>query len=117
MGGPKGFAAVEKLARRAKEQRGGKVAVRQDFDRSAPDALALWRDAYLESLASRNYSAGTLEGRPRCLEAIPVLGSRTGPPPGQPGYTPDPGDLPAVALALHSPQWPTPGLEHASATA
>jgi integrase/recombinase XerD len=68
MSGPKGFAAVEKLARRAREQRAGKVAVRQDFDRSAPDALALWRDAYLESLASRNYSEGTLEGRRDALK-------------------------------------------------
>ena len=65
---PQGFAVVEKLARRAKEQRGGNVAVRLDFDRSAPDALALWHDAYLESLASRNYSPGTLGGRRDALK-------------------------------------------------
>ena len=33
-----------------------------------PDALALWQDAYFESLASRNYSEGTLEGRRDALK-------------------------------------------------
>jgi integrase/recombinase XerD len=50
MAAPKGIKAVEWLARRAKEKRGGQVALRQEFDRSAPDALALWRDAYLDQL-------------------------------------------------------------------
>jgi len=66
--GPKGFAAVEKLARRAREQRGGNEPRLDHFDRSAPDALALWHDAYLESLASRNYSLGTLGGRRDALK-------------------------------------------------
>jgi integrase/recombinase XerD len=66
--GPKGFAAVEKLARRAREQRGGNEPRLDHFDRSAPDALALWHDAYLESLASRNYSPGTLGGRRDALK-------------------------------------------------
>lgn len=66
--GPRGFAAVEKLARRAREQRGGNESRPDHFDRSSPDALALWRDAYLESLASRNYSEGTLEGRRDALK-------------------------------------------------
>ena len=70
MAAPKGIQAVEWLRKRAKAQRGGKVAVRQDFDRSAPDALALWRDAYLESLAARNYAAGTLESRRDALKVF-----------------------------------------------
>jgi integrase/recombinase XerD len=70
MAAPKGIAAVEWLSRRTKAQRGGKVAVRQDFDRSAPDALALWRDGYLESLAARNYAEGTLEGRHDALKVF-----------------------------------------------
>src|SRR6202167_2023332 len=65
---PKAIAAVEYLARRSKEQRGGNEAQRDSFDRSAPDALALWQDAYFESLASRNYSPGTLQGRRNALK-------------------------------------------------
>ena len=63
MSAPKGIAAVEWLARRTKAQRGGNAPKPDRFDRGAPDALALWRDAYLESLASRNYAEGTI-GRP-----------------------------------------------------
>jgi len=37
--------------------------VEPNFDRSAPDALALWRDGYLESLRARNYSESTTEDR------------------------------------------------------
>ena len=51
MAGTKGIAAVEKLAHRTKAQRGGRDRRPDHFDRSAPDALALWRDAYLESWA------------------------------------------------------------------
>jgi len=70
MAAPKGIRAVEWLARRAKEQRGGNAPQRDGFDRSAPDALALWSDAYLESLAARNYSPGTLEGRRDALKVF-----------------------------------------------
>src|SRR6266508_3182543 len=70
MGGPKGFAAVEKLAARAKEQRGGSEKLPDAFDRSAPEALALWRDTYLEALASRNYSATTLQGHCAALKVF-----------------------------------------------
>ena len=70
MAAPKGIKAVEWLARRAKEQRGGNRPHRDTFDRSAPDALALWRDAYLESLAARNYSPGTLQGRHDALKVF-----------------------------------------------
>ncbi len=70
MAGPKGFAAVAKLARRTKEQRGGNERRPDHFDRSAPDALALWRDAYIESLGVRNYAEGTLEGRRDALKVF-----------------------------------------------
>jgi integrase/recombinase XerD len=63
MAAPKGIAAIEWLAKRTKEQRGGNEAQPDHFDRSTPDALALWRDAYLESLRTRNYAEGTIEGR------------------------------------------------------
>ena len=63
MSAPKGIKAVEWLARRTKEQRGGNEKQPDTYDRSAPDALGLWHDAYLESLASRNYSATTVEHR------------------------------------------------------
>ena len=70
MAGNKGFAAVEKLARRTKAQRGGNDRRPDTFDRSAPDALALWRDAYIESLGARNYAEGTLEGRRDALKVF-----------------------------------------------
>ena len=70
MAGTKGFAAVAKLARRTQAQRGGNERHPDHFDRSAPDALALWRDGYLESLASRNYAEGTLEGRHDALKVF-----------------------------------------------
>jgi integrase/recombinase XerD len=63
MAAPKGIAAIEWLAKRTKEQRGGNTPQPDHFDRSTPDALALWRDAYLESLKTRNYAEGTIEGR------------------------------------------------------
>jgi len=70
MAAPKGIKAVEWLARRAKAQRGGNDAKPDGFDRSAPDALALWRDAYLDQLRARNYAEGTLEGRRDALKVF-----------------------------------------------
>jgi len=70
MAAPKGIKAVEWLSRRAKKQRGGNAPKQDHFERSAPDALALWRDAYLESLGARNYSEGTLEGRRDALKVF-----------------------------------------------
>ena len=67
MPAPKGIEAVAKLARSAKSRRGGNVAVRQDFDRQAPDSLAVWRDTYLETLGARNYAEQTREGRNNAL--------------------------------------------------
>jgi integrase/recombinase XerD len=63
MAAPKGIKAVEWLSRRAKEKRGGNAPKPDSFERSAPDALALWRDAYLECLSARNYAASTVEHR------------------------------------------------------
>jgi len=65
-----GFAAVEWLSRRTRESRGGNEARPRDFDRSKPDSLGLWRNAYLESLAARNYSPNTIEGREYCIKAF-----------------------------------------------
>jgi integrase/recombinase XerD len=44
-------------------KKGGAAPPPDPFDRSAPDSLAHWRDIYLESLAARNYSPGTLLAR------------------------------------------------------
>jgi integrase/recombinase XerD len=66
----KGFAAVRQLARRAREQRGGQESVPPQFDRGAPDALALWRDAYLDALAARNFSVQTVRGRRDALNGF-----------------------------------------------
>jgi integrase/recombinase XerD len=67
----KGFAAVlHKLAGRPREQRGGQAPHPDPFDRSAPDALAFWRERYLDNLASRNYSAQTLRGRREALDCF-----------------------------------------------
>jgi integrase/recombinase XerD len=63
MSASKGIAAVQWLSRRSKEQRGGNAPQPDHFDRSLPDSLALWCDAYLESLQTRNYAEGTIEGR------------------------------------------------------
>jgi integrase/recombinase XerD len=67
---PKGITAIAHLQRRALDQRGGNAAQGDTWDRSKPDALALWRDAYLDSLAARNYADGTLEGRRDALKVF-----------------------------------------------
>jgi integrase/recombinase XerD len=58
---PKGIINVAIMRRR--KLRGGQDRQTDSWDRSKPDALALWRDAYLESLMARNYSPNTLESR------------------------------------------------------
>ena len=63
MAGLKGFAAVAALQRRAVAKRGGSEKRADLLSRDAADALARWRDAYLESLQARNYSAETVESR------------------------------------------------------
>lgn len=57
------MAGARLLARRTLDARGGNARQADAWDRSAPDALALWRDAYLDQLAARNYAPGTIEGR------------------------------------------------------
>lgn len=68
MGGPKGIVGALKLAERAKAKRGGNERQADTYDRSAPDALGLWHDAYLEGLTTRNYSASTVEHRRHTLK-------------------------------------------------
>ncbi len=62
MAGKKGFAAVAKLRERTQTQRGGNDKQAPAYDRSATDALAVWSEAWLESLRSRNYSVTTVGG-------------------------------------------------------
>jgi len=63
MGVPKGMAATQWLKRRTLEERGGKAVQTDEWDRSGPDALAVWRDRYLEQLGARNYAEGTIKSR------------------------------------------------------
>jgi hypothetical protein len=64
MSRPKGFGAVTWLRERELSKRGGNDRKSPlALDRSAPDALAVWRDSYLDSLAARNYTAATVSGR------------------------------------------------------
>ena len=67
---PKGIASIAHLQRRALHQRGGNDPRPDSWDRSKPDALALWRDAYIDSLTVRNYAEGTLEGRCDALKVF-----------------------------------------------
>ena len=63
MAGRRGIAAVETLARRVRGLRGGQEKKADGFDRTASDALAWWRDSYLDALRARNYSEETADGR------------------------------------------------------
>ena len=65
---PKGIINVAIM--RQRKLRGGQDRQTDSWDRSKPDALALWRDAYLDSLAARNYSENTLEGRRDALKVF-----------------------------------------------
>lgn len=72
MAGKKGIAGARLLALRAEREqpRGGNAAKPDGFARSTPDALAAWCDGYLESLAIRNYSPETIEGRRDALKTF-----------------------------------------------
>jgi len=70
MAAPKGIKATEWLRKRAKAQRGGRTGSAARYDRSAPDSLALWHDAYLDQLRARNYAESTLEGRRDALKVF-----------------------------------------------
>ena len=63
MAGYKGIAAALKLAQRVGCDTGGHKPRVNAFDRSAPDSMVRWRDAFLESLAARNYSPKTVSAR------------------------------------------------------
>jgi integrase/recombinase XerD len=58
---PKGIVNVAIM--RQRKERGGQDKQADLWDRSQPDAMVLWRDAYLESLEARNYSENTLASR------------------------------------------------------
>lgn len=60
---PKGFASTRWMRNRSQDKRGGNESWKDAWDRSTSDALALWRDKYLEQLAARNYAASTIMGR------------------------------------------------------
>lgn len=64
----KGIAGALKLAERSRGKRGGNERQADPYDRSAPDALGLWHDAYLEALSARNYAASTVEHRRHALK-------------------------------------------------
>lgn len=63
MSGKRGFAAVAWLRERAKQARGGQDKHAHAFARTAPDALAICAEDWLESLRVRNYSEETIAGR------------------------------------------------------
>ena len=63
MGAPKGIDSLRWMRERASDARGGSVVRVDTWDRSAADALALWRDGYLDQLAVRNYAPGTITAR------------------------------------------------------
>jgi len=59
---PKEFAAIE--CSPGAPKRSGEQHARPDhLTAASPTRWALWRDAYLESLASRNYAEALIEGR------------------------------------------------------
>src|SRR5580658_1427772 len=58
---PKGILNVAIM--RQRKLRGGQGPQTESWDRSHPESMALWRDAYLESLGARNYSENTLASR------------------------------------------------------
>jgi integrase/recombinase XerD len=64
MAGPKGFAAIAFLQRRARAGNIGGGNERQPltFDRTASDALVVCSESWLESLLARNYSEHTVNG-------------------------------------------------------
>jgi len=68
MGASRGIFSARLLARRTQAARGGQDKQPDSFLRDGPDALAWWRDAYFESLASRNYMETTIEGRTSAIK-------------------------------------------------
>ena len=74
MAGVKGIAGARLLSLRAQREqsRGGNSPTPNTLGTSAPDALASWTDRYLQSLAVRNYSPETIEGRRDAFKTFTV---------------------------------------------
>ena len=66
----KGLAMAQRLAQRPKDKRGGQDRPAETFARDTPDALAWWRDAFLDALAVRNYTESTRNGQRHALNAF-----------------------------------------------
>ncbi len=62
----KGIARAEQMARHSRKP-SGRAPHADPFAGAAPDAMAFWRQPYLESLAARNFAPGTLHSR---LDAV-----------------------------------------------
>jgi len=67
MAGKRGIEGARLLAGRPKSHRGGNERPLDRFERSSPDALAVWCGHYLDHLRSHNYSEATVDGRLFCL--------------------------------------------------
>ena len=65
MAGKKGYQATRKLRERDQDKRGGNAA--NDLPAGVPGSLAHEAGRYLQSLAVRNYTPDTIEGRRDCL--------------------------------------------------
>jgi integrase/recombinase XerD len=71
MNGKRGFAAVAWLRERAQgAARGGQEKHALNFARTAPDALAICAEAWLEHLRVRNYAEQTITGRLFALKSF-----------------------------------------------
>ena len=64
------MASTAWMRRRSQGERGGNTLQTDTWDRSSSDALAWWRDRYLEQLAARNYSFDTIDGRKDALKVF-----------------------------------------------
>jgi len=70
MAGKKGIEATERLRERAKDQRGGQTRHADGWNREDFDSLARWQDDFLQWLAVRNHTAGSIEGRRFALKTF-----------------------------------------------
>jgi integrase/recombinase XerD len=66
--GVNGIVNINWMSQRTRARRGGQERRKDNpWDRSTPDAMALWRDDYLRNLRARNYAQDTLTNRERIL--------------------------------------------------
>jgi integrase/recombinase XerD len=63
MAGKRGIEATRRLRERSQAQRGGQARHGDDWQRGESDSLARWQDDFLQSLVTRNYAEGSIEGR------------------------------------------------------